>query len=122
MIRNSILTVLAVAVLGIFLNAQQDAEVVSLTQTPGEFEQTELTLKAGETYRFEVLNNGVDHEVGFVIAEKANPDKHVKAGYLAKTVADGETSSSSVVTLEAGEYVYFCPLNPTPQYTITVTE
>ena len=57
MIRNSILTVLAVAVLGIFLNAQQDAEVVSLTQTPGEFEQTELTLKAGETYRFEVLNS-----------------------------------------------------------------
>jgi len=29
-------------------------------------------------------------------------------------------SNSQQVTLSKGEYVYFCPLNPTPQYTLIV--
>ncbi len=100
----------------------QEAETVKLDQTPGEFVTKELTLKAGEAYVFEVTNKGVDHEVGFVIAPEGKTDQknHVKDAYLAKTIKDGETAQSKAVTLEKGEYVYFCPLNPTPQYKITV--
>jgi len=111
----------ALLIATIAVRAQQP-ETINLIQTPGEFEQTELVLEAGKAYVFEVANNGVDHEVGLVVAPKGKTDQpnHVKEAYVTKTVKDGETQSSNVVTLEKGEYVYFCPLNPTPQYKIVV--
>jgi len=103
--------------------AQEKAKTIKLDQTPGVFNKTELSLKADKNYIFEVTNDGVDHEVGFVIAElKADGEagEHVKTSYLAKTIKDGETGSSKVVNLKPGTYGYFCPLNPTPVYKITV--
>ena len=99
----------------------QKTKTVKLNQTPGKFNKTELTLKAG-TYVFEIANKGVDHEVGFVLAPagKTEQEDHIKEAYVKKTIKDGETSQSQVVTLEKGEYVYFCPLNPTPQYKLIV--
>jgi len=82
-------------------------ETVSLEQVKGEFTQKEVTLKAG-SYVFEISNNNVGHDVGFVLVPKgkeaSKPENHIKTAYVTK----------------AGEYVYFCPLNPTPQYTLTV--
>ena len=95
------------------------AKTIKLEQTKGDFNIQGLTLAQGD-YVFEISNNGVDHEVGFVIAPKSNPDAHIKTGYVQKTIKDGEKSTSKVVNLPKGEYVYFCPLNPTPHYTITV--
>lgn len=99
----------------------QDTKIVKLEQTEGAFTIQELTLAEG-TYVFEVANNGVDHEVGFVLAPKGKTDaeNHIKEAYVKKTVADGSTSSSNEVTLKKGEYVYFCPMNPTPQYKLKV--
>lgn len=100
----------------------QEVQVVKLTQTEGEFTTTHLDLEAGQ-YIFEVSNQGVDKEVGFVIApqeENGDAGEHIKEGYLAKTIKNGETAQSNIVELAAGTYTYFCPLNPTPQYTITV--
>ncbi len=119
-INKTLLVVLAV--LGsLAVNAQQPKKV-KLTQTPGEFEKTELKLKAGKEYVFEIANDGIDHEVGFVIAPKGKTEQanHITEAYVQKTIADGEKSVSNVVTLEAGEYVYFCPMNPTPLYTLVV--
>ena len=96
-------------------------KTVKLEQTPGEFNVEGLTLSAG-TYVFEISNKNVDHAVGFVLAPKGKTDaaNHIKEAYVQKTPEQGETSQSKVVTLTKGEYVYFCPMNPTPQYTITV--
>lgn len=111
-------------VLGAWSLQAQDAEKVTLSQTPGKFEETKLTLKAGQPYIFEVKNENVDHEVGFVLAPKGKTgqEHHIQAAYLTQAVKEGETATSQVVTLEPGEYVYFCPLNPTPEYTLTVEE
>ncbi|MFK7772407.1 MAG: cupredoxin domain-containing protein [Saprospiraceae bacterium] len=95
------------------------AQTIKLEQIKGDFTIQGLTLAQGD-YVFEVSNNGVDHEVGFVIAPKSNPDAHIKTAYVQKTIKDGEKSTSKVVNLPKGEYVYFCPMNPTPKYTITV--
>ena len=95
------------------------ATVVSLEQTKGAFTQQTLTLKEGD-YIFEVSNNNVGHKVGFVLAPKSNPDAHIKTAYVTKAVENNTTESTNVTTLEKGEYVYFCPLNPTPQYTLVV--
>ncbi|WP_339813825.1 plastocyanin/azurin family copper-binding protein [uncultured Imperialibacter sp.] len=99
----------------------QKAETIKLDQTPGEFETTELTLKPGK-YVFDVSNKGVDHAVGFVITPKGKTDQenHIKSSYLTKVIENGESAKSGEVSLEKGEYVYFCPLNPTPHYRLVV--
>jgi len=96
-------------------------QTIALQQTDGEFTQKNLTLNAG-TYVFEIANKSVDHEVGFVLAPKGKtePENHIKAAYVTKPVATGTTSKTNKVVLTKGEYVYFCPLNPTPQYNLTV--
>lgn len=122
--RNALL-IFALALFG-FLNtttAQTTAEVstIRLEQTPGKFTIQSLTLEEG-TYQFEIANVGVDHELGFVLAPKGKPqpEHHIKAAYVQKTVKDGETALSQQVNLKKGEYIYFCPLNPTEQYPLTV--
>jgi plastocyanin len=98
-------------------------EVVKLDQTTGAFTQEELTIKPG-TYIFEVSNRGVDHAVGFVLIkagqDPSDPKNHIQAAYLNRTIENGEVASSGEVTLEAGSYEFFCPLNPTPHYTLVV--
>ena len=98
--------------------------VIQLSQTPGEFNVKGLTLSPGQ-YQFNVTNATVDHEVGFVIQKAADKDGDlmktaIKSSFTSATVAPGATQSSGVVNLTPGEYVYSCPLNPTPKYTITV--
>ncbi len=101
------------------INAQ--VQKINLGQTPGEFTIKSLSLSPGE-YQFEIANNGVDREVGFVLAPKGKTDQasHIKEAYVKAPVKNGTSSLTSVVKLSAGEYVYFCPLNPTDQYQLTV--
>jgi len=99
------------------------AAVVSLEQTTGEFTQKTLTLEEGD-YIFEIANKNVGHQVGFVLvpkgADASNPENHIKTAYVTKAVENNTKETSKVTTLTKGEYIYFCPLNPTPQYTLTV--
>ena len=123
---KKIISILVIALAFSFTTNAQDkmmkdtkATVVSLEQTKGEFTQKEVTLEAG-AYIFEISNNNVGHQVGFVLAPKANPDAHIKTAYVTKAVENNATETTNVTQLEKGEYVYFCPLNPTPQYTLIV--
>lgn len=115
-------------ILGAFLTinfaglAQDKVTTVKLEQVPGKFNKKKINIKAG-TYIFEVSNKNVDHQVGFVLAPKQDnitADDHIKEAYLKNVVGEGETATSNQVTLTPGEYVYFCPMNPTPQYTLVV--
>ena len=103
------------------LTVTDKIENLKLTQTPGEFEMKSLTLAPGQ-YQFEIVNSNIDHEVGFVLVPKGkyDPADHIKAAYVKAPVATGKSSMTSVVDLPAGEYEYFCPLNPTPKYPLTV--
>lgn len=101
--------------------AQSDVSTIKLEQTEGEFNVKALTVSEG-TYQFEIANVDVDHPVGFVIAPKGMTDEahHIKDGYVKEMVETGKASMTGEVKLKKGEYVYFCPLNPTPQYALTV--
>jgi len=103
------------------MSQAQTVKTITLEQTPGEFSIQSLTVAPG-SYVFDVTNNGIDHAVGFVVAPvgKTDQEHHIQEAYVQKTISDGESSKSKVVTLEKGEYVYFCPLNPTPQYKLVV--
>ena len=121
---KKVLFSLALVAVTIFSASAQKAKKIKLDQVPGAFKTTELKLKAGKSYVFEVTNKGVDKEVGFVISPlgQAESKDHIANSYLSKTIKDGETASSQEVVLEAGEYQFWCPLNPTPAYVITVKE
>lgn len=100
-----------------------DVETIKLGQIDGKFSVQAITVLEGD-YQFQIANNGVDHEVGFVLVPKGKYDAehHIKAAYVSAPVKDGSASNTGVVTLEAGEYEYFCPLNPTPKYSLTVVK
>ena len=102
-----------------FANAQ--VEQINLAQVTGEFTTTSLSLEEGQ-YQFNIANTDVDHEVGFVLVPKGKYDaeNHIKEAYVTAAVATGKTSKTKIVNLKAGEYEYFCPLNPTPKYALTV--
>ena len=108
--------VFATFVLGFSLVGIAQNKTIALEQTKGEFTQKQIVVEEG-TYVFEISNNGVGHEVGFVLVEKgkdvSNPANHIQTAYVTKAVATGDVQSSNPTTLAKGEYVYFCPLNPT---------
>ncbi|WP_397444744.1 plastocyanin/azurin family copper-binding protein [Polaribacter sp. R77954] len=114
------LIAIVVIVLGFAFNTNaQKVKTVSLEQTKGEFTQKQITLSEG-TYIFEIANTNVGHNVGFVLAPKSDIKAHIKNAYVTAQVKNNEKETSKKVVLTKGEYVYFCPLNPTPQYTLIV--
>ncbi len=105
------------------MTKKEAVKIVSLEQTKGEFTQKEITIKEGN-YIFDLSNNNVGHQVGFVLVPKgkdaSKPENHISTAYVTKAVENNTKEISKVTTLRKGEYVYFCPLNPTPQYTLVV--
>jgi plastocyanin len=117
------LIALVVMTLGMSITVQaqdkmtdKSIKTISLEQVKGEFVQKQVSVDAG-TYQFAIANNEVGHDVGFVLVRKGDdiskPENHIKTAYVTKTVATGTTEKSKATTLTAGEYVYFCPMNPT---------
>jgi len=82
-----------------------------------------LRLKPG-TYVFRVTNTDVPYELGFWLREKdynwKNPvHKLTKTSISGGGMTLGKTQDYEV-ELEPGEYLYSCPLNPTPNYRLVV--
>ncbi len=82
-----------------------------------------LELAPGD-YVFRVSNKNVPYALGFWLREKGydwrNPlHKLNKVSVSGGGLTTGATKDYAV-TLKPGEYVYSCPLNPTPDYRIVV--
>jgi hypothetical protein len=78
-----------------------------------------LTLKPG-TYVFRVTNKNVPYELGFYLRGSGFGRltlPKVSGGGLLTGV-----SKDYVIDLAEGEYVYSCPLNPTPNYRLVVQQ
>ena len=100
-------------------HASKDVTTIQLKQVEGAYVTTELTLAPGQ-YIFQVTNHEVDKGLGFWLTPADDAETQIPNSGLAKLVQKGETSQTGVVTLAEGTYLYSCPLNPTPHYTITV--
>lgn len=79
-----------------------------------------LSLNPGK-YVFRVTNKDVPYELGFWLRGKG------VIGYASLPSVSGGglstgTTKDYVIDLEPGEYLYSCPLNPTPDYILVVTE
>lgn len=120
---KQVISTLVIALAFTFNINAQEVKTIALEQTKGEFTQKSVTVSEG-TYIFAVSNNQVGKDVGLVLVEKgkdaSKPENHIATAYVTQVVKDGATEQSKATKLTKGEYVYFCPLNPTPQYTLTV--
>jgi hypothetical protein len=124
--KNKFLS-LAVAIMALSSTAclaQDKATLIKLSETPGQFETKTLKLKSGK-YQFEVTNKNVDHEVAFFLQTESDKGKKemsstVPNSLLPKMLKQGESALTGIVELKKGNYVYSCPLNPTPHYSIIV--
>lgn len=123
--KFSITQIFTLILFSFFLHsASAQVETIELTQVPGAFKaKKKMKIEAG-TYQFKIMNEGVDHEVGFVLVPKGQyeAENHIQEAYVKAPVADGSASMTSEVTLTPGEYEYFCPLNPTEKYRLVVVE
>ncbi len=128
----------------------QETTVIELTQTPCQFLESEngvdrgfsstrkadcdsinaktgtkrlseakvLDLKSGK-YIFWVTNKNVPYPLGFWL----RGDGLINRARLPSVSGGGLTLGSTqeyAITLKEGEYVYSCPLNPTPNYKLIV--
>ena len=82
-----------------FVNAQ--VSQIDLEQTKGKFTQENLVLASG-SYQFNVANNNVGTDVGFVLVPEGKYDQanHIKEAYVKEVVANNSTSMTNVVDLE----------------------
>jgi hypothetical protein len=84
-----------------------------------------LELKPGK-YVFRVTNENVPYEVGFWLREEdynwKNPlDKLTKISVSGGGLTPGKSKDYDV-ELKPGTYLYSCPLNPTPNYKLVVSD
>ena len=147
---SAIIAVLAMSLAGPALAAA--ATVIELTQTPCQFLESEggadhgykstrkadcdainkrtgderlaaaapLTLKPGK-YVFRVTNKNVPYALGFWVRGDGIINRAILPSVSGGGLATGTTQDYEI-ELKAGEYVYSCPLNPTPNYKLIVTE
>lgn len=97
------------------INAETGAERLAQAQV--------LRLKPGE-YVFRVTNKNVPYPLGFWLREsgydEANYIKRLGMTSVSGGGLDTGKTKDYRVELEPGEYIYSCPLNPTPNYRLIV--
>ncbi len=77
-----------------------------------------LILKPGK-YIFRVENKNVPYELGFYLRGATLAQRALLPSVSGGGLNTGNTQDYSI-ELKSGEYVYSCPLNPTPDYKLVV--
>lgn len=99
------------------INAKTGAERLAKAKT--------LTLKPGR-YVFRVINRNVPYTLGFWLRSKGydwrNPLHRLSKISVSGGGLEPGMTKEYAVDLEPGEYLYSCPLNPTPDYRLVVAE
>ena len=100
---------------------KKKADCEAINERTGEERLTDsmvLTLDPGE-YIFRVTNKNVPYGLGFWL----RGDGLINRAKLPSVSGGGLTIGKSrdyAIELKSGEYVYSCPLNPTPDYRLVV--
>lgn len=104
----------------------EDCRAINATTAAERLAGTQPLILAPGRYVFRVRNADVPYPLGFWLREKGY-DPGNPLDRLTRTSVSGGGLTAGVaedypVELEAGEYLYSCPLNPTPDYRIVVVE
>ena len=102
----------------------KNVTIIELIQTTGAFQTEQLKLTPG-LYQFRIVNKNVDKDLGFVVQNEEDKGLDVmktavKNSFTTAYVKKGEAQYTGIVELNSGNYIYSCPLNPTPHYRIII--
>ena len=97
----------------------KDCEAINAKSGASRIEQAEaLQLKPGKTI-FRVTNKNVPYELGFWLRGEGIAGRVTLPSVSGGGLITGKTQDY-VIDLKPGEYIYSCPLNPTPDYKLVV--
>lgn len=97
----------------------EDCQAINAKSGASRLEQAApLRLKAGRTI-FRVTNRDVPYELGFWLRGDGIAGRATLPSVSGGGLTTG-TTQDYVIDLKPGEYVYSCPLNPTPDYRLLV--
>ena len=127
---KKLISALAVASLLFLTNSlkaqtmENNVTIIEMTQTTGAFQTQELNLTPGQ-YQFRIVNKNVDKDLGFVIQNEKDKGSDVmetaiRNSFTTAYVKKGEAQYTGIVELKSGNYIYSCPLNPTPHYRLII--
>lgn len=101
--------------------SKSDCEAINARTGTQRLEQAGvLELEPGE-YIFRVTNVDVPYPLGFWLRGDGLVNRATLPSVSGGGLATGSTKDYRI-DLEPGEYVYSCPLNPTPDYKLVVKE
>ena len=97
----------------------QDCEAINAKSGDDRLAKSKtITLKPGKTI-FRVSNKDVPYQLGFWLRGATLLSRATLPSVSGGGLTTGKTQDY-VVDLKPGEYVYSCPLNPTPDYRLVV--
>ncbi len=104
----------------------EDCNVINASSGASRLAEAKpLTLKPGR-YVFRVTNKNVPYELGFWLREHdyspTNPLHRARKISVSGGGLDLGKTKDYRVDLKPGEYLYSCPLNPTPNYKLVVAQ
>ena len=98
------------------INLIEENEAFKLVKPEGAVSVKNININKG-VVKFNIENKS-DRKLSFVLDRQgAEPDDHI----IVLILNPGEKVSHKVA-LENGAYVFYCPINPTPQYILTVSQ
>ena len=113
--------ILSLAVIGITSTvvASNRYKTITITERPGYFETQGdvFDIRAGK-YTFVVINKS-GKDAGFVFNKGQNNIMTDKSSMKVVLLKNGEQGDFTL-TLDKGNYTYFCPIIPTPPYPLRV--
>jgi hypothetical protein len=101
--------------------SQRSEDCQSINAASGEArlqKAAPLRLRSGK-YIFRVTNREVPYELGFWLRSKSLAGRITLPAVSGGGLLKGKTLDYAI-ELKPGEYVYSCPLNPTPDYSLVV--
>ncbi len=103
---------------------KSDCEAINAESGPKRLAEARVLKLSAGTYVFRVTNKNVPYSLGFWLREKGYDEANVIKRLAMTSVSGGGLKIGKTkdyeVDLEPGEYIYSCPLNPTPNYRIIV--
>ncbi len=111
---------------GFTTTAKADCEAINAESGEERLASAEVLTLAPGSYVFRVTNSNVPYELGFWLREEDYNWKNPVHQLTKLSVSGGGLTTGATkdyeVELKPGEYLYSCPLNPTPDYRLIVTE
>ena len=98
---------------------QADCEAINAKTAGDRLAQAKTIQLTPGKYIFRVTNRDVPYELGFWLRGDGALSRLKLPSVSGGGLTTGKTQDYEIV-LEKGEYVYSCPLNPTPDYKLVV--